>query len=33
MWSGLAPGTYDKATGGDRNLAISALHDALCKPN
>jgi hypothetical protein len=33
MWEGLAPGTYDKTTDSERNLAISALHDALCKPN
>jgi hypothetical protein len=33
MWEGLAPGAYDKTTDGKRNLAISALHDALCRPN
>ena len=32
-WQGPAPGQYDKATDAQRNLAISGLHDTLCKPN
>jgi hypothetical protein len=32
-WVGPAPGQYDKATDAQRNLAISGLHDSLCKPN
>jgi hypothetical protein len=33
MWVGPAPGQYDKATDAQRNLAISGLHDSLCKAN
>jgi hypothetical protein len=33
MWTGPAPGAYDKATDAERNIAIADLHDALCKPN
>jgi hypothetical protein len=33
MWTGLAPGAYDKATDAQRNLAIAGLGDSLCKPN
>ena len=33
MWVGPAPGVYDSATDAQRNLAISGLHDALCRPN
>jgi hypothetical protein len=33
MWTGLAPGTYDKSTDARRNLAIAGLHDSLCRPN
>jgi hypothetical protein len=33
MWQGPAPGQYDQATDAQRNLAISGLHDSLCKPN
>jgi hypothetical protein len=33
MWQGQAPGAYDKATDAQRNLAISGLHDSLCRPN
>ena len=33
MWSGQAPGAYDKDTDAQRNLAISGLHDSLCRPN
>jgi hypothetical protein len=33
MWTGAAPGTYDKTTDAQRNLAISGLHDSLCRPN
>jgi hypothetical protein len=32
-WQGPAPGQYDSATDAQRNLAISGLHDTLCKPN
>jgi len=32
-WVGPAPGQYDKTTDAQRNLAISGLHDGLCKPN
>ena len=33
MWSGQAPGAYDKDADAQRNLAISGLHDSLCRPN
>jgi len=33
MWTGQAPGAYDKSTDAQRNIAISGLHDTLCKPN
>ncbi len=33
MWTGPAPGVYDKATDAERNLAIAGLHDSLCRPN
>jgi hypothetical protein len=33
MWSGASPGTYDKAADSQRNAAIAALHDGLCRPN
>jgi hypothetical protein len=33
MWEGRAPGTYDRATDAERNLAIAGLHDSLCRPN
>jgi hypothetical protein len=33
MWVGQAPGTYDKSEDAQRNLAISGLHDNLCRPN
>ena len=32
-WVGPAPGQYDKTTDAQRNLAISGLHDSLCRPN
>jgi hypothetical protein len=32
-WVGPAPGVYDKTTDAQRNLAISGLHDSLCRPN
>ena len=33
MWTGAAPGVYDKAADAQRNLAIAGLHDSLCRPN
>jgi hypothetical protein len=33
MWSGTSPGTYEKAADAQRNAAIAALHDGLCRPN
>ncbi len=33
MWTGQAPGAYDKATDAERNIAIVGLHDSLCRPN
>ncbi len=33
MWTGVAPGAYDKSTDAERNLAIAGLHDSLCRPN
>ena len=33
MWTGAAPGAYDKATDTERNIAIAGLHDSLCRPN
>ncbi len=33
MWTGPAPGAYDKGTDAERNVAISSLHDSLCRPN
>jgi hypothetical protein len=33
MWTGPAPGVYDKTTDAERNIAIAGLHDSLCQPN
>ena len=33
MWTGPAPGAYDKTTDAQRNIAIAGLHDSLCRPN
>lgn len=33
MWSGVSPGAYNEAADAELNVAITALHDNLCRPN